>query len=153
MGYDPNDFREAIGYFIGFLMKIFRHSKWLKKISMKFILNYWDYNKPLMVDWVIETCFLIGKDVFDKLNGFDENFFMFFEGPDICKRVREIGFKVFFNPGAKANVLHKHVHSKSARRRFWWQSKKYFYKKHYSFFRRIILPIGTVINFIFSKIG
>lgn len=153
MGYDPNDFREIIGYFIGFLLKIFGQPKRLKVFSMKFILNYWGYNKSLIVDWVVETCFLIREDIFNKVGGFDEKFFMFFEGPDICRRVRKAGFKVFFNPKAKVNVLEKHVHPESKRRRFWWKSKKYFYKKHYSFIRRITLYIGTFLSYIFCRIA
>lgn len=153
MGYDPNDFREIVGYCFGFLIRFFNSADWLEKISTKFILNYWDYNEPLMVDWVVETCFLVRKDVFNKVGGFDENFFMFFEGPDLCKRIRVSGFKVFFNPCAKVKVLEKHTHSDLERKKFHWLSKKYFYKKHYIFFRRITLFLGNLLNGIFYSIA
>ena len=61
---------------------------------------------------------------------------MFFEGPDLCKRIRKFGYKIFFNPEAEVKILNEHTYSIVERNKFWWQSKKYFYKKHYPFFRR-----------------
>ncbi|NIA09593.1 MAG: glycosyltransferase [Nitrospiraceae bacterium] len=115
MGYDPNNFRESIGYLFGFLLKIFPNSKILKEMSMFFILNYWDYNQVILVDWVAEGGFIIRKSIFEQLNGFDERFFMFFEGPDLCKRVRKIGYKVYFNPSAKINLFDGHTHNDQKR--------------------------------------
>ena len=148
MGYDPNNFREAIGYFLGFLLKILPHSQWLKKFSMKFILNYWDYNKILEVDWTIETCFAIQKKIFDKIGGFDEHFFMYYEGPDLCRRVRQSGYKVYFSPEVQIDLLEGHTHAKSKRTSFFKNSEYLYYKKHY-FYKKsnpILFLIGKVIN-------
>lgn len=155
MGYDPNNFREAIGYFIGFLLKIFLKSKRLKNFSIKFILNYWDYDKTLAVDWVVEGCFAVRKDIFDKINGFDERFFMYYEGPDLCRRIRQEGFKVYFYPKAKAGLLDGHTHGKIKRRYFLQKSKYLFYKKHY-FYKKsnpIFFWLGRIISGILYLIA
>jgi GT2 family glycosyltransferase len=39
---------------------------------------------------------LIRHDTFNKLNGFDEDYWMYFEDVDLCKRIRNIGGKVAF---------------------------------------------------------
>lgn len=148
MGYDPNNFREAVGYFIGFMLKIFPKSRWLKDFSMKFILNYWDYDRILKVDWVVESCFAVRKDVFDNICGFDEDFFMYYEGPDLCRRVRQAGFKVYFYPEANVNLLEGHTHSKIKRSFYLNKSKYLFYKKHY-FYKKsnpILFWLGRIIS-------
>lgn len=150
MGYDPNNFREAIGYFLGFLLKIFPQSQWLKNFSMRFILNYWDYDKTLAVSWVIEGCFVIKKEVFDKIGEFDERFFMYYEGPDLCRRFRQEGYKVYFYPEAKADLLEGHTHSELKRSLFLTKSKYLFYQKHY-FYKKsnpILFLIGKVLSSI-----
>jgi len=151
MGHNPNNFREAAGYFCGFLLKIFPGSQWLKDFSMKFILNYWDYNKLLEVGWVVESCFAMKKEIFDKIGGFDEDFFMYFEGPDLCRRVRQQGYKVYFYPEVKADLLEGHTHSRLKRSAFLAKSKYLFYKKHY-FYKKsnpVSFWIGGFISGIF----
>lgn len=151
MGYDPNNFRETLGYLFGFLFRFYPNSKKIKDYSMNFILNYWDYDKILPVGWVIESCFIVKKDLFDKIGGFDERFFMYYEGPDLCLRLRQQGFKVYFYPEAKVDVLEGHAHSKFERFNFLRKSKYLFYKKHY-FYKKsnpIFFFIGKIISSIF----
>lgn len=155
MGYDPNNFREAIGYFLGFLLKIFPQSQWLKSFSMKFILNYWDYNKTLTVGWVIESCFAIKKEVFDKIGGFDERFFMYYESPDLCRRVRQEGFKIYFYPEAEVISLDGHTHNQLKRSFLLIKTKYLFYQKHY-FYKKsnpVLFWLGKIISGVFYLIG
>lgn len=151
MGYDPNNFREVVGYFIGFLLKIFPRFQQLKVFSMKFILNYWDYDKTLPVGWVIESCFIIKREIFERINGFDERFFMYYEGPDLCRRVRNEGLKVYFYPEAIVDAFENHTHNEIKRSFFLTKAKYLFYKKHY-FYKRsnpILFFMGKFISGIF----
>lgn len=54
------------------------------------------------VDWVIGGCFLIRRELFHSLHGFDERFFLFFEDIDICRRVHMTHQRVMYNPSAIA---------------------------------------------------
>lgn len=47
-------------------------------------------------DWISGSVVLIRHDAFNKLNGFDEDYWMYFEDVDLCKRIRNIGGKVAF---------------------------------------------------------
>jgi hypothetical protein len=155
MGYEPNNLREAAGYLLGFLLKFFPRSERLKNLAVKFVLNYSDYKKTVPVGWVIESCFAINKKLFDSIGGFDERFFMFFEGPDLCFRVKKSGLKVYFYPDAAVDSLSGHTHSKLKRAAVFNRSKYLFYKKHY-FYREsnpVFFWIGKIVSGILYLIA
>jgi hypothetical protein len=67
--------------------------------------SFWkEQHKVCPVAWVSGAAFLIRKDVFDNLNGFDENFFLYKEEEELCLRVRDRGGKVIYDPLVK--MLH-----------------------------------------------
>jgi hypothetical protein len=47
-------------------------------------------------DWVSGSVILIRKEMFHKLGGFDEDFWMYFEDVDLCKRIRNANGKIAF---------------------------------------------------------
>jgi len=46
------------------------------------------------------ACFLIRRDVFMRLGGFDENIFLFYEDDDLCRRVADSGSALIYVPQA-----------------------------------------------------
>jgi N-acetylglucosaminyl-diphospho-decaprenol L-rhamnosyltransferase len=56
------------------------------------------------VDWVSGACFLIRRDVFELIGGFDERYFMFAEDMALCWQVDARGYLVAFT--AQAVVTH-----------------------------------------------
>lgn len=49
-----------------------------------------------VVDWVSGAAMLCKKTVFQSVSGFDEQFFMYWEDADICFRLKEKGFRVYY---------------------------------------------------------
>ena len=97
---------------------------------------------PFEVQWVDGFAMLLNKKKFKEEIYFDEEFFMYLENNDLCKRVRNNGGSIFIVPNAKINHLAaKTVDSKFAeevefsRNWHWIWSKFYFNKKHYSFIK------------------
>jgi len=56
------------------------------------------------VDWVSGACFLIRKVAFEAVNGFDTGYFMYVEDLDLSWRLKQAGWRVFFEP--EAIVIH-----------------------------------------------
>jgi N-acetylglucosaminyl-diphospho-decaprenol L-rhamnosyltransferase len=96
-------------------------------------------------------------------NYFDENFFMYLENDDLCKRITENRGDIFVTPKAKINHLGaKAVNEKYrdevefSRNWHWMWSKFYFNKKHYGLSRALIegLPqfLLSALRLLFFKI-
>ncbi len=60
------------------------------------------------------ACFLIRRDLFLRLGGFDENIFLFYEDDDLCRRVADAGHALIYVP--QAVVRHGRGRSSEPRR-------------------------------------
>jgi len=100
---------------------------------------------------------------FSKIGFFDENFFLYFEDIDLCRRVIANNNKIFLLP----NVIIEHRGGKSVdffndkelehnRNWHWMWSSFYYYKKYNGFLKSLIifLPklITTIIKFIIFSV-
>ena len=123
-----------------------------KKISI-------DYNFPFKVKSIDGFAMLFNKkklDIIFHKNYFDENFFMYLENDDLCKRIIEAKEDIFIVPkskikhlGGKAvNIKYKNE-VEFARNWHWIWSKFYFNKKHHGYFAAFIKGFP---KFIFSFI-
>lgn len=106
------------------------------------------------VDWVSGACLFIRGDLFKRLKGFDEHFFMYVEDMDLCFRAKKAGFLTYFFPEVEL------VHSEhgSSNREFAvvsiYRSIIYFAKKHKlsSFFVRLMLFIKALVSLLIGII-
>jgi GT2 family glycosyltransferase/ubiquinone/menaquinone biosynthesis C-methylase UbiE/ADP-heptose:LPS heptosyltransferase len=57
-------------------------------------------NKRRKVQFVTGACLAIRKDIFEKINGFDEGYVFGWEDTDLCMKVNNQGYEVIYNPGA-----------------------------------------------------
>ena len=96
---------------------------------------------------------------FKNFNYFDENFFMYLENDDLCKRLIENNENIFVIPKSKIKHLGargvnpEHAHEVELSRNWHWiWSKFYFNKKHYSFTKALFngLPgfLSSVVKFL-----
>lgn len=100
--------------------------------------DYWSLtryspNKVKEVDWISGACIMTTKNEFNKINGFDENIFMYMDEIDLLYRAKKKGVKVFFYPKSKFI----HLGSASSGKRTFpiiqvYSGLIYFYKKHHS---------------------
>ena len=54
------------------------------------------------VAWVTGACMLLRRTEFESVGGFDENYFLYFEDADLCRRIRLRGGRVIHDPGFSA---------------------------------------------------
>ncbi len=58
-------------------------------------------HSPLDVASLIGAALMVRRQLFDRLDGFDERFFFFLEETDLCLRARKTGSRVVFFPASK----------------------------------------------------
>lgn len=103
------------------------------RFSQAYLHTDWDHNSIKAVDWVSGACLVHRREVSDRLQGLDEQFFMYSEDVDFCLRAKRGGWEVHYHPAFK--VLH-HIGGSSKqipyrmlieRHRSMWR----YYAKHY----------------------
>ena len=94
-----------------------------------------------------------------QINFFDDNFFLYFEEIDLCRRLKKNNSKIFIDPTIKVSHLGGTSHNSEiekpmelSRNWHWMWSTFYFHKKHYGYLTAMIkiLPklTSSLIKFI-----
>ncbi len=56
------------------------------------------YARPARPDWISGACLMIRRPLLEAIDGLDERFFLYCEDTDLCRRVRDRGYAVGFEP-------------------------------------------------------
>jgi hypothetical protein len=107
------------------------------------------YQDVVEVDWVSGAAFFMKKDVFENIGGFDERYFLFYEDADICKRLSDKGYDIYFYPYSKiVHLKGENVNEEFESKTYYFskQSQILYYKLHNNLLERITLRI-----YLFSK--
>jgi N-acetylglucosaminyl-diphospho-decaprenol L-rhamnosyltransferase len=93
----------------------------------------WPDNVRQDVDWLVGAAFIVRWSALAQVGGFDEGFFMYSEEMDLCKRLKEAGWRIVYDPGSI--VIHYEGRSSeqvSTRRHILFnQSKVRYYGKYF----------------------
>lgn len=102
----------------------------------------WKSPRRREAHWVTGAALFIRRSLWEKLGGFDENFFMFFEDEDLCKRARKIGRTVVFSPEVKArHSCGRSTKDKKMQKEWYYKSQDYYFQKHLGRWQTKILKI------------
>lgn len=130
-------------FVLSFLNKIFPNNP----ISKNYFMKEWDRNSLKEVDVAPGTAFVMRKELFNKIGGFDEEFFLFFEEFDLCNRVKDLGFKIFINPDAQ--VLHYwglSTKKLADSNKIFRKSRFYYFRKHFGLLPALFIELFLLVN-------
>lgn len=97
--YSCREFPNIFNVFFGresLLRKIFPNNP----ISRKYMLYDVNYNETQYVDWLRGAVMLTPLELYKKLGGMDEEFFLFLEDTEYCYRIKKNGRQVCYFPEA-----------------------------------------------------
>ena len=57
-----------------------------------------DATGPISADWLSGSCLMTRRDVFERVGGLDESFFLYWEDADYCWRVAKLGYRRMYLP-------------------------------------------------------
>ena len=127
-----------------------------ENISKKTLIQSNEKKEIDTIKSISGACMFFKKTIFDECNGFDENFFLYFEETDYCKRAKKKGYKSYqinvikvqHNVGSSVDYKNEEEEEKYKNLRNWhfiW-SKYYFYSKNYGSLVSIIYFIPILIR-------
>lgn len=110
-------------------------------------------SKVREVDLVAGACMIAKKQFLQTVNGFDENFELYFEDADLCYQCRKIGGRVIFNPNIFVfHGLGKSGEGMSRKISFIYrQSQIYYYRKNNGFLQLQLLKIYLLFKWFIFK--
>lgn len=112
----------------------------------------WSVTQKTQADWVSGAALAIKKSIFENVNGYDENFFMYFEDVDLCKKVARTGKKIIILPSIK--ILHlggQSILNTKKQKLIYYKSQDYYFKKHFGIFQVFLLKILRYFSMFLKK--
>lgn len=119
-----------------------------------------ELRKPHPVDFVVGACFMTRRNILKQIGGMDEDYYFYGEDSDLCYRIWQAGWPLFYVPGATSVIHYGGVSSTSnlfdnnqRTKHLWgWKSRFVFIKKHYPFWRRAAILFAIVSAFAVNGI-
>jgi len=116
-------------------------------------LDYWDHKESRYVELISGACMMCRKEIVEKINLFDEDYFLYADDVDFCFRMREYGSIYYL---AEAKIIHYGGQSSQQSEDDLWllrcDSTRIFFKKnkglHYSFGYRVVVVLSQFTRFI-----
>ncbi len=143
------------------LITLFGVFRWFYKVTIPKYLK--ETNEYYSTDWVSGSLLFISREQFDFVGGWNEDYWMYFEDVDLCKKIKEIGkeivvlktSKIFHNHGGASRINMK---TSSLTKSEVLISKHVYIQNHFNGLEKLIahvlLIIGNFINgIIFSLVG
>ena len=127
------------------------------KLFARYNLTYLDEDQTYEVDAISGSFMMMKKETNDKVGGFDEEFFMYGEDLDLCYRIQQAGFKVFYVHTTK--IIHYKGESTKRSRldetKMFYDAMHLFVKKHFSssFLVEAILRSAIGLRKVFAFLG
>lgn len=127
------------------------------KLFAKYNLTYLDENSTYEVDAISGSFMMMKREAYEKVGGFDEQFFMYGEDLDLCYRIQKNGYKVYYYPGTQ--IIH--YKGESTKRssldetKYFYNAMNLFVKKHFSSFYLVEIILLFAIGFrkFFAFVG
>ena len=116
-GAEPS-LRSSLGHFLAL-----GRTPWIRRFFKPAYLA--DGRVRTCPDWVSGAAMLIRKSAYDEVGGFDDRIFMYMEDIDLCRRLREKGWRVGYEPDAV--VEHVMGHSQSTDQAIRWYKAYHVY--------------------------
>jgi hypothetical protein len=85
-------------------------TKYGKKMTDKYLMKDFDHNSTMAVDWVMGSAMFFRYNAYREVGGFDERFFMYAEDSDLCRRLWETGWAVYY----ASDIWLRHVHGRAS---------------------------------------
>jgi len=135
-----------------------RLDKIAPKIFSGIYMSNWDHQSPRFIEALSGACMIIRRKIIFDIGLLDENLFMYADDIDLCKRILDSGWKIYYVP--KISIIHYGGESSKLARSFvnikQIESKYYYYSKHkgrsYAYLFFIEIFFINLFKYIWNKL-
>jgi GT2 family glycosyltransferase len=128
---------------------------------LPFILNNYlqkdfDYSRASKVDSVRGAFFMTHRKVYEKLNGLDERYFLWFEEVDFCQKIAQSGGEVWYTPIAECIDYVGKSFAQAPRgvtQKYFQNSMLKYFQKWHPLWQLVVLKIAWVIGGLIGKLN
>jgi N-acetylglucosaminyl-diphospho-decaprenol L-rhamnosyltransferase len=104
--------------------------------------RHWECRRPRAVGWVSGGAMFVRRETFDRLGGFDERFFLYFEDMDFCARAGREGFETVLLP----SIVFRHAggasfRSDAEKKRAYYDSQDQYFANHRPRWERFLVRV------------
>jgi N-acetylglucosaminyl-diphospho-decaprenol L-rhamnosyltransferase len=120
---------------------------WYRKQSMT-------ATEPFEVGWVQACCLITRREVYERIGGLDEGFFLFAEDPDFCDRAAKAGWKTYFVPDVQITHFESSVvsHYPERKIRNYHISPLHYFRKRKQAGQVILLKLGFTFELLLKMV-
>ncbi len=130
-----------------------------RRVRRRYLMELFDYSRPDPVDQPMGAALFLRREAVEKVGRLDEDFFLYFEEVDLCYRLREAGFEIWYNPACRIVHYGGLSSEQAGGESFYWllKSQMVYLRKRFSpaaftRFRMIFKPL-LVAGVLWDLIG
>lgn len=134
------------------LLKLHHFLSWLPCLK-KYLQKNFDYKKERIIDQAMGAFVFTKKEIMEKINAWDEDYWLWWEDVELCFKVKELGYKNLYTP--KTQIVH--YEGKSFAQTFGLKKQKRFnsgmliyFKKRKKYFSWFILLLLQPVSYLLT---
>ena len=127
----------------------------ISKLLSKYIISLPIPKSTQKVDWLAGASMMMRRDVLQKIGLFDENYFLYFEETDLCRRATKAGYPVLYvRESEVTHIGSVSTGMKTWKRmpKYWFASRKYYFTKNHGAVYAILATISHVTGGLFWRL-
>ena len=136
-----------------FLHRLFPTATWSDEIVRDPVA----YERREVPEWVSGACILVRRSALGEIAGWDAGFFLYSEDTDLCKRLRDAGYGVAFEPDARVTHVEGASAPRAATLPLLAASRVRYAAKHhsrpYALLERLGVALGSLTHVVVSRGG
>lgn len=114
-----------------------------------------DRTEPQSVDFVMGACLMARRDLLQQIHGMDEDYYFYGEDSDLCYRIWQAGWPIYYLPhsihiihyGGVSSTINLFDNDQRRKHLGGWRSRFLFIKKHYPLWHRSAIFMAVLSAF------
>lgn len=158
--YPDGSLQQSYGHFPSVLMTVgslfplhkLLPQQWLKGVKRSNVVPGEGLRTPVRIDWPSGACLMARRSMIDEIGVLDEEYFLYMEETDWCRRMKSGGWERFYVPGAE--VIHRFGGSPgntaAAMLLRHLESRFIYYRRHFSRTALAVVSVAYLLRALWS---